>query len=261
MPSRTQLLDHGGFVQNPDSPPDEPFRRYLDEVDRLCIAYQEACQQWSQSPFTPGLLQQKNRAEQQIDDFLARYQDRYALGRVEHNEAFLPVAKFFARYYPVRRPFAILYCSVDVPLHTVYLFESQSDLDRLNAALEGKAILRWWQDGPSGRPCYLFGHCVWELKPAEVDASENGLILLLEEAVQREEMRRRQLGARLAAAQRSPSATFVPEAVRAAAYRRCGGRCARCGSRQELDFVLVRPAAPVTADNVQLLCADCQRDC
>ncbi len=260
MPSRTQLLDRGGFVPHPDSPPDESFRRYLAEVDRLCAAYQEACQQWSQEPFTAGLLAQKNRAQQQLDEFLARYQHRYGLGQVEHNEAFLPVARFFAQYHPVRQPFAILHCSLEVPLHTVYLFETQADLDRLNAALDGKAILRWWQDGPLGRPCYLFGHCVWELKATEIGASENGVLLLLEQTVQREQLRRQQLGARLGAAQGEPSATYIPEAIRVAAYRRCGGRCARCGGRQELDFVLIKPSAPATADNVQLLCAQCQRN-
>lgn len=55
----------------------------------------------------------------------------------------------------------------------------------------------------------------------------------------------------------------VPEEVRREVFRRDGGRCARCGSDELLQFDHVIPVAlggASTAENLQLLCAPCNRD-
>jgi hypothetical protein len=55
----------------------------------------------------------------------------------------------------------------------------------------------------------------------------------------------------------------IPEAVRRAVFRRDGGRCARCGRAELLQFDHVIPVAlggASTVENLQLLCAPCNRE-
>jgi hypothetical protein len=59
-----------------------------------------------------------------------------------------------------------------------------------------------------------------------------------------------------------PSRPRVPEAVRIAVWRRDGGRCSRCGSRENLEYDHIVPLAKGgsnTARNVELLCEKCNR--
>lgn len=60
-----------------------------------------------------------------------------------------------------------------------------------------------------------------------------------------------------------PRRAPVPEEVRRAVFRRDGGRCAVCGSDELLQFDHVIPVAlggSSAAENLQLLCAPCNRD-
>lgn len=60
-----------------------------------------------------------------------------------------------------------------------------------------------------------------------------------------------------------PRREAIPEEVRRQVFRRDGGRCSRCGSGELLQFDHVIPVAlggASTADNLQLLCAPCNRD-
>jgi hypothetical protein len=60
------------------------------------------------------------------------------------------------------------------------------------------------------------------------------------------------------AARREP----IPRAVRLAVFERDGGRCVDCGAAFELQFDHVIPfslGGATTADNLQELCADCNR--
>ena len=55
---------------------------------------------------------------------------------------------------------------------------------------------------------------------------------------------------------------FVPEDVRLLVWERDGGKCAKCGSRNELQFDHVIPfslGGSSTADNLQILCGSCNR--
>jgi hypothetical protein len=260
MPTKTKMLDYGGFVHSPETPMSAEFAEYLRQVDVLMAAWQEALGQWNQSQFSPELLQRKKDAKQAFEQFATAYTDRYTIKHVERDAVFLPVARFFAKYYPIRRPFAILHCNLDLPLHTVYGFENDGDLRCINAALGRSTPLAWWQEGPSGHPCYLFGQWVWELKPTEVNSSDKGLTLLFEETTERDQLQRNRLQHNLVGASGPAEEVFVPEAVRSAVWRRDGGKCARCGGREGVDFSVVSAARGNTAtvQGVQLLCTRCR---
>jgi hypothetical protein len=54
----------------------------------------------------------------------------------------------------------------------------------------------------------------------------------------------------------------IPEDVRIAVWRRDGGKCARCGSREKLEYdhiVPVSKGGSNTARNIELLCESCNR--
>jgi hypothetical protein len=256
------MLDYGGFVASPDVPTSAGFAEYLRQIDSMLAASRDAVERWSQSLVSAELLEQRKIAQRNLDEFAAVYQDRYTVKPVERNPAFLPVARFFARYRPIRRPFSILYCNLDLPLHTVYAFENDNDLHEVNAALDEVTPLRWWQDGPLNHPCYLFGEGIWELKPTEIEASDKGLTLLFEKTTEKGRLQRDRLRHDLLSGCNGPSTEqFIPEAVRSAVWRRDGGKCARCRSHEGVDFSIVAAAAhgnTPTVQNVQLLCARCR---
>ena len=166
-------------------------------------------------------------------------------------------------YRPIRRPFSILHCSLDLPLHTVYAFENDTDLSSVNAALDKVTPLRWWQNGPSNHPCYLYGDWIWELKPTELNASDKGLTLLFETTTEKDRLQRERLRHDLVGVRSSSPSDeqFISESVRSAVWRRDGGKCVHCGSRDSLDFDItfasLRGKTP-TAQNVQLVCAKCR---
>jgi 5-methylcytosine-specific restriction endonuclease McrA len=87
-------------------------------------------------------------------------------------------------------------------------------------------------------------------------------------ALERDRRRRRRIDRALdamGAEQRAagPRRPPVPEDVRRQVFRRDGGRCVACGSEELLQFDHVIPVAlggASTAENLQLLCAPCNRD-
>ncbi len=263
MPIKTKMLDYGGFVQSPEAPPAAEFAEYLRQIDLLVAAWQAATEQWNRSQYSAELLQRKKEAQRAFDEFAAAYHDKYTIKPVERDPMFLPVARFFAHYRPIRRPFSILHCNLDLPLHTVYAFENGADLAAANAAVGRTTPLRWWQNGPADHPCYLFGDWVWELKPTELGASDKGLTLLFETTTEKDRLQRDRLRHDLVGVRPGTPADeqFISEAVRAAAWRRDGGKCARCGGRDGIDFSITSPSLrgnTPAAQNVQLLCAKCR---
>ena len=261
MPNKTKMLDYGGFVHSPETPMSAEFAEYLRQIDLLVAAWQSAVEEWNQSQFSAELLQRKKETQRAFGDFAAAYQDKHTVKHVERDATFLPVAKFFARYQPIRQPFSILHCNLDLPLHTVYAFENAADVSAANAALGKAAPLLWWQNGPSNHPCYLFGEAIWELKPTELNASDKGLTLLFETIKEKDEWQRDRLQHDLSSTGNPANERFISEAVRSAVWRRDGGKCIRCGGRDGIDFSVtsasMRGKTP-TAQNVQLLCAKCR---
>ncbi len=54
----------------------------------------------------------------------------------------------------------------------------------------------------------------------------------------------------------------IPDEVRAFVWRRDQGRCVRCGAEEDLQFDHIIPVAKgggSAMDNIQILCADCNR--
>lgn len=263
MPIKTKMLEHGGFVHSPDVPKSAEFVEYLQRIDPLLAAWQEATERCKDSPTSVELLERKKIAQRAFDEFAAVYQKRYTIRHVERDPTFLPVSRFFARYRPIRRPFSILNCSLDLPLHTVFPFEHDYNLPSVNAALDRVTPLRWWQVGPSNHPCYLFGDWIWELKQTEIGASSEGLILLFEKTTEKDQLQRDRLGQGLSNSNGvAVESQYIPEAVRVAAWRRDGGKCSRCGSREDVDFVvqgMIPRGSAVTVQQVKSLCARCRR--
>lgn len=100
----------------------------------------------------------------------------------------------------------------------------------------------------------------------EDDGLAPGEVMAL--ALERERRRRRRIERAVDAmdAEREaagPRRAPISEEVRRQVFRRDGGRCAACGSEELLQFDHVIPVAlggASTAENLQLLCAPCNRD-
>jgi hypothetical protein len=261
MPTKTRMLEYGGFVHSPDVPVSETFAEYIRRIDPLLAAWQNAADRWQESTTSATLLEQKKQAQRALDEFVAAYRNQFSVKQVERNPEFMPVSRFFARYRPLSQPFSILHCNLDLPLHTVYAFEHDYDIAIVNAALDKATPMQWWQNGPSNHPCYLFGDMIWELKATEIEASQEGLTLLFEKTVENDRQQRDRLKHDLSNPGSAVVEQFIPEAVRSSVWRREGGRCARCHGHEGLDFSVVGPSAhgnTATAQNVQLLCAKCR---
>ncbi len=259
MPTKTKMLDYGNFVYSPQSPMNEQFREYLGNVDRLFGELRKAEADRELSPFSPKLKQCKRA----LADYISPFKDAFTVKSVERIPAFLHISQFFAEYHPVQKPFSILHCSLDMPLHTVLQFPTHDELSAVNAALDERTPLRWWQDGPMDRPCYLFGQCVWELKPSEVAASEEGCALLFIEALEKDRHKVNRLKTSFSKGSNVPAEEeeYVSKEVRTAVWHRDRGKCAVCGSREQLDFQHIIPLSEGgsnTAENVRLLCERCR---
>ena len=262
MPTKTKMLDYGDFVYSPGLPVNEEFLAYLKCADRLLAKWYQAKAAWEGSPFSAELATRKRELDGELSDFVAPLGSMYTIGSVEQNPAFLRVSRFFADYQPIREPFSILHCSLDIPLHTVLEFRCDADLRPLNAALAGRTPFQWWQSGPMDRPCYLFGDWVWEVKPSESTASEEGLSLLFIEAVEKDQTRHQRLRHGFSKAAGILTMEPLSKEVKTVVWRRDRGRCAKCGSYDQLDFELVVPQSRggrSTAENIQLLCRRCSR--
>ena len=260
MPIQTTILDSGNVVLSPDFPAKAAFSEYLDFADRLLARWHKVREEWNRSPFSAELAEQKRELDRVVGDFVQTFAVRYAAKGVEQDPAFLPVSRFLAQYRPVREPFSILHCDRDMPLHTVLAFRDHRDLDKINDAVEERAPLPWWQNGPHDRPCYLFGTRAWELRPTETALSKEGITLLF---LDLSEKRRRLCGGvqcdawRTAAA---PPAMLIPERARGIVWRRAHGQCEKCGRHEGLDFYCLAPASlrgDPTPDDIQLLCTRC----
>lgn len=260
MPTRTRMLDEGNFVYSPEAPESAAFLEYLDSADRLLAEWREACEAAEQSPFSSELAQRKAELDRALSGFVGSFGSRYTIRSVRRDPAFLPVSEFFAQYRPVHEPFSILHCSLGMPLHTVHAFRDYDGLARVNAALDEKAPFPWWKSGPRGRPCCLFGECIWELKDSEAKQSEEGQILLFLEMTEEHRENHGRVGAGYATSTVIADTDFIPEDVRLAVWRRSRGKCGKCGGCEGLDFDFINPiqrrgnAAP---EDLQLLCREC----
>ncbi len=95
------------------------------------------------------------------------------------------------------------------------------------------------------------------LKPDEVEALVRSYGLQLKKKINQAKT--------AAAADRAPDGSlreFIPEDVRHAVWQRDGGSCRSCGATTDLQYDHVIPVSmggANTADNLQILCANCNR--
>jgi hypothetical protein len=263
MPTKTRLLDDGNFVYSPEAPKNEAFLEYLDFADRLLSEWRNAREAWNRSPFSSELKQRKDDLDRTVSGFVGSFRSYYTIKRVKQDAAFLPVSQFLARYRPLRKPFSILHCNLEMPLHTVLAFRDYSDLAAIRAAIDEKAPFPWWQSGPHDRPCYLFGECVWEINAPEVGQSDEGLVLLFLEMIETHRVNPGPIGCGYASPVALANTEAIPEKVKVAVWRRCGGKCAICGRREGLEFDFVRPRhrdGSVEPENIRLLCGECAHE-
>ncbi len=263
MPSITNMLDYGNFVYSPELLEDSRFVEYLGYADRLLERRKEIEAAAKQSPFSPEIEHARQEVAEVLREYVESFGDKYGKRAVEHDPRFLPVSAFFAKYRPIQNPFSILHCSLDLPLHTVHAFNSHEELMEINAALAEDTPLLWWQRSPHNSPCYLFGERVWELKPSELAASEEGVARLFLDMVQTDRQKLGRFGGCGGSATAVlPGTDSIPQALRVAIWRRSDGKCAQCGSRRQLEFDYVKPLdqrGTVTEDNIQMLCDKCYR--
>jgi hypothetical protein len=260
MPIMTSLLDNGNFVHSPELPVDSAFSEYLDYADHLLRQWDQAQEDWQQQSFAHGPAMQKEELADAVSALATTYAAEYGLRSVERDPTFLPVSQFFERYHPIQKPFSILHCDLNMSLHTVQEFPDYEGLKSVNAALDEDTPLRWWQPGPHNHTCYLFGHRVWELRQSETKHSEEGIVRLFLEATEKERSRFERLSSARPGTATATCTDFIPEKVRVAVWRRAGGKCAKCGRHEGLEFDYIVPASrggKCTPENLQMLCNRC----
>jgi hypothetical protein len=112
-----------------------------------------------------------------------------------------------------------------------------------------------------GRRTYWWfeGRCYWDDEGLEA----RDVLALVRERERRSRRRLERAHAALAACDADPAGRRpIAREVRVAVFERDGGRCVECGSAFELQYDHVIPVALGGAgspENIQLLCADCNR--
>jgi HNH endonuclease len=112
-----------------------------------------------------------------------------------------------------------------------------------------------------GRTYWLFeDHLYWDddgLRPQDV-------LALVRDGERRGQRRLQRAHAALAAdAAGLPRREVIPRAVKQAVWERDSGRCAACGSTFDLQYDHIIPCSlggASTAENLQILCSDCNRE-
>jgi HNH endonuclease len=110
------------------------------------------------------------------------------------------------------------------------------------------------------RTCWWFEERFWW---ADDELGAADVLALVRERERRRRRRLERAHAELAGAERpGPRRSHIARETRLAVFARDGGRCADCGSDFELQYDHVIPVAlggGSEVDNLQLLCADCNR--
>ena len=109
---------------------------------------------------------------------------------------------------------------------------------------------------------YLYQNCLYGVSGKFTSEQEKLLVQDAFDSERRKFERLKQKFAAAAAADSRPSRPAISENVRIAVWRRDGGKCARCGSRERLEYDHIIPIAlggSNTARNIELLCEACNR--
>jgi hypothetical protein len=109
---------------------------------------------------------------------------------------------------------------------------------------------------------YIFRNCAYKVLGQFTLEQE---ILLVQDYVDSERRKFERLQHKFRLAQRTDprtERTGIPEEVRIAVWRRDGGRCVRCGTRERLEYDHIIPVSlggSSTVRNIELLCETCNR--
>ncbi|MDE2290440.1 MAG: HNH endonuclease [Elusimicrobia bacterium] len=117
-------------------------------------------------------------------------------------------------------------------------------------------------DGTDVPNCFLFRGKIYRASRAGYTTEE--MMLQIEDSEERERRRFDRLRRRSKAARDEPAfkRERISEEVRMAVWQRDGGKCAKCGSNEFLEFdhiVPVSQGGSSTMRNVELLCERCNR--
>ena len=113
------------------------------------------------------------------------------------------------------------------------------------------------------RECWLFKEYIYEVWGPYTEEEFRLLILDHFDKERRKFERLRQRFSSEEAKEAARARPRIPEAIRIAVWRRDGGRCARCGSRENLEYDHIVPLSKGgsnTARNIELLCQRCNRE-
>jgi 5-methylcytosine-specific restriction endonuclease McrA len=129
-----------------------------------------------------------------------------------------------------------------------------AELERLQreqpvAVMEAEGRRWWWF-----RDCFY-----WE----DDELTAHDVMALVVDRERRRQRKLERAHASMHQASDSPRRVPIPRAIRLAVWQRDGGRCLECGGDFELQFDHVIPLAlggATTAQNLQLLCAPCNRE-
>jgi len=133
-----------------------------------------------------------------------------------------------------------------------------------NAALrDGPRGTKYWAgdcESDTGNDLLLYRDILWGLDREYKDEELADCVLIVNEILHKEKQHLDYLrtGAQPEAFQRER----ISEEIRMAVWRRDQGRCARCGSRERLEFDHIVPVAlggATTLRNLELLCESCNR--
>lgn len=117
-------------------------------------------------------------------------------------------------------------------------------------------------DPPAESPYYLYGNGIYQFDKADYTSQQRLLLILDYEKREREKWERLANVMLLKTNTNIPRRERIPEEVRIVVWRRDGGRCVKCGSREKLEYDHIVPLSKGgsnTARNIELLCESCNR--
>jgi len=110
---------------------------------------------------------------------------------------------------------------------------------------------------------YLYKNALYEFDNDDYTDEERLLLILELEDKERQKFERLKRKFELSQeVEKTPRRDAIPESVRIAVWRRDEGKCAKCGSRKNLEYDHIIPVSEGgsnTVRNIELLCEECNR--